>query len=105
MTWNGARFRGLGEGGIQELRFYREKKTARGCSAGPRGFPSGELQDPDDSDTNFIFHFRRKGRERLPSKGGDRVEKGQLSVEGARLRKSHTIQHSEERGSYLPKPS
>ena len=59
----------------------------------------------DDSDTSFIFHFRRKGRERLPSKGGDRVEKGQSSVEGARLRKSHTIQHSEERGSCLPKPS
>ena len=53
----------------------------------------------DDSDTSFIFHFRRKGRERLPSKGGDRVEKGQLSLEGAWLRKSHTIQHPEDRGT------
>ena len=59
----------------------------------------------DDSDTSFISHFRRKGRERLPSMGGDRVEKALLSLEGAWLRKSHTTQHSEGRGSCLPKPS
>lgn len=46
------------------MRFYREKKTARGCSAGPRGFPNGELQDPRMTQTpgSFSISGERGGK-------------------------------------------
>ena len=72
------------------------------CLAGPWGFPKGELQVPGMTQTpaihqpqrlraTCIFHFRRKRRERLPYVGGDGVEKAQMWLEGAQLRKRHTI--------------